>query len=88
MVGQSGYALTCKALLTDHLCPFVSYRWTKENGTVTQPAKNDTITFSPLKLSDAGRYTCQAKVYSVRFTNEVTLTESHEIRVQSKFVYV
>jgi hypothetical protein len=86
MVGQSGYALTCKALLADHLCPFVSYQWIKENGTVTQPAaaENDTIAFSPLRLSDAAQYTCQATASSIRFANEVTLTKSHEVRVQSK----
>ena len=79
------YILTCKALIADHLCPFVSYRWAKDNGTITQP-ENGTIIFSPLRLSDAGQYTCQAIVCSIRFTNEVTLTKSYEVRIQSKFI--
>lgn len=85
-VGQNqGYTLTCKALVADHLCPFVSYQWTKDNGTVTQP-ENDTIMFSPLRLSNAGRYMCQAIVCSIRFANEVTLMKSYEVRIQSKFI--
>ena len=84
IIGQNSYTLTCKALVADHLCPHISYRWTKINGIVTQP-ENRTITFSPLRLSDAGRYTCQVTVCSYRFNNEVTVMKSHEVRVQSKF---
>ena len=84
MLGHNNYTLTCKAFVSNHLCPFVSYQWTKENGTVAQP-ENRILTFSPLKLSDAGRYTCQVTVCSYRFNNDVTVMKSHEVRVQSEF---
>ena len=81
------YTLTCKALVADYLCPFVSYRWTKENGTVTQP-ENRTITFSPLRLSNGGQYTCHVTVCSFRFNNEVTVTKTHELIIQSKSIVI
>ena len=85
IIGQNIYMLTCKALVADHLCPLISYRWTKRNGTVAQP-ENRTITFSPLRLSDAGQYTCHVTVYSYRFNNEVTVMKSHEVRIHSRFI--
>lgn len=44
----------------------ISYQWMKNNGTaLTQVGdSSDTLSFSSLRLSDAGQYTCQVTVGS------------------------
>ncbi len=86
ILGQS-YTMTCNVDVTDNLCPLISYRWTKNNGTVTQleaGIEPNTLSLSPLRLSDAGLYTCLATVHSIHITNYVTVTETHKIRIQGK----
>jgi hypothetical protein len=40
-----------------------NYNWTKNNGTAqTVVGNSSTLFFSPLKLSDAGQYSCQLQV--------------------------
>lgn len=84
VIGQNSYTLTCKALVADYFCPLIYYQWTKKNGTITQ-SENRTLSFSPLRLSDAGQYTCQVTVSSYRLNVEAIEMKSHEIRVQSMF---
>ena len=62
VLGESGYYLTCDVTVTgaDAGNPSITYQWTKNNGTQTQVGTNRVLNFSPLRLSDAGRYTCQA----------------------------
>ena len=44
----------------------ISYQWTKNNATTQTQVGNDsnTLSFPSLRLSDAGRYTCQVTVGS------------------------
>ena len=64
VLGESGYSLTCDVTVTgaDAGNPSITYQWTKNNGTQTQVGTDRVLSFSPLRLSDAGRYiyTCQA----------------------------
>ena len=62
MLGQSGYSLTCGVTVTGAENPSITYQWTKNNGTQTQVGTDRVLSFSPLRLSDAGQYTCQATV--------------------------
>ena len=81
------YTLTCNVRVTDYLCPFISYQWTKNNGTITQlevETKSNTLSFSLLKLSDAGQYTCLATIRSFRISSDVTVMGTHEVRIQGK----
>jgi hypothetical protein len=85
-LGQS-YTVTCNVRVIDNICPLISYRWTKNNGTVTQlepGTEPNTFSFSPLRLSDAGLYTCLATVRSFRTTNDVTITGTHKVKLQGK----
>ena len=61
MLGESGYYLTC-GVTTGTENPSITYQWTKDNGTQTQVGTDRVLSFSPLRLSDAGRYTCRATV--------------------------
>ena len=60
-MGQN-YSLTCSVTVTgaDAGNPSITYQWTKNNGTQTQVGTDRVLSFSPLRLSDAGWYTCQA----------------------------
>ena len=42
------------------------------------------LSFSPLRLSDAGRYTCQATVSSPYLNSDITMMDTHDVILQSK----
>ena len=85
MLGQNGYTLTCTVSGTENLSPSITYQWTKNNGTQTQMqagTNTNTLSFSPLSLSDAGRYTCQATVSSSYLNNDITMMNSQDVMLQ------
>ena len=43
------------------------------NGSVLQGQTTETLLFSPLRLSDAGRYTCQVSVGNVIYSDQADL---------------
>ena len=91
MLGQSGYSLTCGVNGAENLNSSITYQWTKNNGTQTQiqvGTDPSFLLFSSLRLSDAGRYTCQVTVSSPYLNNDITMTGSQDIIIlQSEFSY-
>ena len=87
MVGQIGYSLTCDVTVTGAENPSITYQWTKHNGTDTQiqVGTDRVVSFSPLRLSDAGQYTCQATAVSSPCS--ITKMDTHYITLQSEFRY-
>ena len=83
ILGQSNYFLTCTANGTGPLDPTINtYQWTKNNGTNIGSeqilGENSAILpFSnPLKLSDAGQYTCQVNAsYNSLYLDEILVVE-------------
>ena len=63
--GQS-YTLTCTFIgsLTNAVNVGITYQW-KKDGAVMPSKTESTLTFSSIKLSDAGRYTCEVTVDSI-----------------------
>ena len=57
-------SLTCMVDgLNDNLDASVTYQWSKANKTLTQiRTVSRDLSFAPLRLSDAGNYTCQVLV--------------------------
>ena len=91
MLGQSDYSLTCGVTGAENLDPSITYQWTKNNGTLTQiqvGADPRVLSFSSLRFADAGRYTCQATVSSPYLNNDITMTDSQDITLQSEFSYI
>ena len=83
MLGQSSYSLTCGVTVTGTAYPSITYQWTKDNGNQTiQVGTGRVLSFSPLRLSDAGRYTCQATV------NPCSLTkmDTQNVTLQSELL--
>ena len=88
MLGQNGYSLTCGVNGADNLNPTITYQWTKNNGTQTQiqvGGNLQVLSFSPLSLSDAGQYTCQATVSSPYLIDNITRMDSQDVMIQSEF---
>ena len=85
VLGQSGYSLTCVATVTgtDAGNPSITYQWTKNNGTQTHAGTDRVLSFSPLRLSDAGRYTC----HTVTSPCSITGMDTQEVTLQSEFNY-
>ena len=84
-MGQSDYSLICNVIGAEN--PTVTYQWTKNNGTQIQiqvGANSNTLSFSSLRLSDAGLYTCQATVSS---PCNITIMDTQEVTLQSEFSY-
>ena len=86
MLGQDSNTLTCRVFLTDNLCPSITYKWTKNNITVIQlGTEPNALSFSPLRLSDAGQYTCQATISSLSLSRDITVMGSHDVIIQSEY---
>ena len=79
MLGQSGYSLTCNVAI-DASLNSITYLWTKNNGTQTQIGTDRVLSFSPLRLSDAGRYTCQATAGP----GNITKMDMQDVTLQSE----
>ena len=92
ILGESGFTLTCCVFGAENLNPFITYQWIKNNGTETQIQDGSnprTISFDPLRVSDAGRYTCQARASSASLNNDIIIwSVSHEVTVLSEFSYL
>ena len=76
MLGQNGYSLTCGVNGAENLNPIITYQWIKNNGTQSQiqvGGNLKVLSFSPLSLSDAGQYTCQATVSSPYLIDNITI---------------
>ena len=86
VLGQNNYTLTCNIMVADRLCPYrTTYQWTKNDSITEVEVDNEsnTLSFSPLRLSDVGKYTCQATVRSFRINDDITVMGSQDVRIQS-----
>jgi hypothetical protein len=85
VLGQSGYSLSCDVTVTGTANPSITYQWTKNNGTQTQVGTDSVLSFSPLRLSDTGQYTCQATISSPCTISEM---DTQDITLQSEYGYI
>ena len=84
LLGRNVYTLICNESLPENFNPSITYQWTKDNGTRIHVGTTKSLSFSPLKLSDAGRYTCLVTVSASYLSNNITATVSRDIRLQSE----
>ena len=89
LLGQSGYSLTCGITGTENLSPSITYQWTKNNGTQDQTQiqndeGNPRVSFSHLRPSDAGQYTCQATIRSPYLIDDIIVMNTLDVTLQSE----
>ena len=91
VLGQNGYMLICSVSGAENLNPTITYQWTRNNGTQTQVGTNsNTLSFSPLRLSDVGQYTCEVTISSSFLNSEITMdsSDSRTLALQSELMRV
>ena len=71
--GQS-YTLTCSVVGASD----VIYQWMRD-GSILQGETTGNLSFSPLRLSHAGQYTCEVFVDCVAYTDDVAVTIASNI---------
>ena len=78
------YQLTCSVSGAENFNPTIIYRWTKDSGSgQTQVGANsNTLSFTPLRLADAGSYVCGVTVSSNYLLSDITAINSFDIRIQ------
>ena len=82
VLGQNGYMLTCSVSGAQNLSSTITYQWTRDNDTQTQLGINsNTLSLSPLRLSDVGRYTCEVTVSSPFLNSDIVMPSSDSQRV-------
>ena len=90
MVGQTGYTLTCDVSGADNLTPMITYKWTRNDGStqIQVGTNSNTLTLSPLRLSNAGDYTCSATINSVLLNNPWfgSYTQFESVTIQSELL--
>ena len=80
-IGVTVYTLTCVFPGADD--QVVTYQWMKDNITIAS-ARSETLTFSPLRLSHSGVYTCSVNVSSIYLNNIIQDTDTITVTVSSE----
>ena len=89
MLGQA-HEINCSASGAEKLNPTINYQWTKTNDTVTFTevgTNSNILSLSPLYLSDAGSYTCEATITSQGFlTGSITKENNTKLEIPSELI--
>ena len=86
--GQS-YTLTCTATVTggETLSTTTTITWIHPSGNVTLGTGSSlNLSFNPLRVSDAGQYTCKISVFSPFLNRAQNSTDTYTVIVQGKLL--
>ena len=84
IVGES-YVLTCRVFGAENLHPTITYQWMKNGGQIVG-TNFSTLSFTPVRLSDAANYSCMVTIVSSYLTASVTAVASQSVRIQSMYM--
>ena len=86
-VGEN-YSLTCTVTGADQLNPTMTYQWFKDSTTISGK-RQSTLSFSPLRVSDTGKYRCFVTVSSTLLSHSIPETSNTwDLDLQSKFIII
>ena len=75
------YSLTCTVTGAERLTgSTITYQWFKD-GVVVSGQTMETLSFTPLTFSDAGRYTCEATVMSNLLSGPIATNSSSSVDI-------
>ena len=89
MVGQTGNTLTCGVSGDEKLNLTITFQWARYNGSTSIHVGTElmnSLPLSPLRLSDAGHYSCSVTGISTLLNNPVTAENNQSVIIQSKHV--
>ena len=88
--GMINFSLSCDVSGTDDIMPDIKYLWWHYNGSDTKmiDINSSILSFSSLKLSDAGEYMCQVNISSSLLGSDLTILSipPHTVRVFGKLI--
>ena len=83
------YPLICRVSGVENLNPTIMYRWIKNHGSgQTQVGtSSSTLSFTPLRLSDAASYVCEVTIASSYLSGDIVAmsVNSQDIRIHSEY---
>ena len=85
VVGQTGTTLSCDVSGADNLRPMITYQWSKDHEPL-QGGESRVLTLSPLRLSHAGNYTCNATVSSTLLDENISASSHQIVTIQSELI--
>jgi hypothetical protein len=71
-VAGLNYSLACEVLGIENLNTTVTYTWRKDDAPLSEVGP--LLSFSPLRLSNAGQYSCAINVHNCSFKHVKNLT--------------
>ena len=81
------YELICTINGAENLNPTtVTYQWTKNNGTQIQVGTSNTLSFTPLRLSNTANYARSVTISSSYLSGDIVAMNSQDVRIQSKLL--
>ena len=85
---REDYQLICSVSGAENLYPNIAYQWTKNGGNdQTQVGANsNTLSFTPLQLSDAASYICTVTITSIFLAGDIVMADSRNIRIQGRAI--
>ena len=86
-IAGENYDLICSVLGAENLSPSITYQWTKNsNGQIQVGTNSNTLSFTPVRLSDAANYSCTVAItLSYLSAGMITAMASQSVRIQSRF---
>ena len=86
ITGGQAFSLKCTISGVEALNPILTYQWIKSNSTgrMQVGSNTSTLSFSSLRLSDAGQYSCQVIVSSFDALN--VTSAPFDVHLQGKII--
>ena len=83
------YQLTCNVSGAENLNPTTTYRWTRNSVTEIQFGADPSIlSFTPLRLTDAGSYVCEVTIHSSYIAGDIVAmnVNPQDVRIQREYI--
>ena len=86
---REDYQLICSVSGAENIRGTMAYQWTKNSGSgeIQDAANSNTLSFTPLQLSDAASYICTVTITSIFLIGDIVMASSRDIRIQGRTIF-